>query len=220
MNAVGGLSDAVKYHMGKALHESDEAMKFGLKVAAFMKQKCEIESKRSGLKILLDQEPGESSIYRFARLDLLHYPEEARKTVHGDIDKGEVYYTNSSQLEVSAPIDALERVEIEGRFHTMMQGGALTHIWLGESQPSARSLAKLIKKIFNNTNNAQVAFSPEFTVCGDCGRTERGIKKKCGYCKSKNVDWVTRITGYYTFVKQWNKGKLGELNDRFKNKKI
>ena len=220
MDAVGGLSDAVKHHLGEALHESDEALKFGLKVAAFMKQKCETESKKSGLRILLDQEPGDSSIYRFAKLDLEYFPKEASKIVHGDIKRGEVYYTNSSQLEVSAPIDVLERIEMEGRFHTMMQGGALTHIWLGESQPSAKSIASLIRKIFDNTQNAQVAFSPEFTVCGDCGRVGRGIKKKCSHCQSRNVDWVTRITGYYTFVRQWNKGKLGELKDRYKNREM
>jgi len=220
MNAISGLSDAVKYHLGAALHETDEALKFGLKICAFMKQKSEAESKKTGLKILLDQEPGESTVYKFAKMDLVYFPKQAGKIIHGDKEAGEVYYTNSSQLDVSAPVDVLERIETEGKFHPLMQGGALTHIWLGESRPSAESMAKLIKKIYNNTQNAQVAFSPEFTVCGDCGQTDRGIKKKCRFCKSLKVDWITRITGYYTFVRQWNKGKLGELKDRYRNTKL
>jgi ribonucleoside-triphosphate reductase len=28
------------------------------------------------------------------------------------------------------------------------------------------------------------------------------------------VDGITRITGYFTKVSSWNKGKLGELKDR------
>ncbi len=28
------------------------------------------------------------------------------------------------------------------------------------------------------------------------------------------VDHITRVTGYFTKVSQWNKGKLGELKDR------
>lgn len=220
MNAVSGLSDAVKYHLGEGLHESQEALRFGLKVTAFMKKKCEEESKKSGLRILLDQEPGESTVYKFAKLDLEYYPTEAKKIVHGDIEAGKVYYTNSSQLEVGAPVDVMDRIEIEGRFHPLMQGGALTHIWLGESLPSAKSMAKVVKRVFDNTTNTQVAFSPEFTICDKCGHTSRGIKKKCGFCKSRKVDWVTRITGYYTFVRQWNKGKLGELEDRYKNKNL
>ena len=30
------------------------------------------------------------------------------------------------------------------------------------------------------------------------------------------VEHITRITGYYTRVSQWNKGKLGELKDRLR----
>jgi Anaerobic ribonucleoside-triphosphate reductase len=30
----------------------------------------------------------------------------------------------------------------------------------------------------------------------------------------RNVEQMTRITGYFSKVSQWNKGKLGELKDR------
>ena len=30
------------------------------------------------------------------------------------------------------------------------------------------------------------------------------------------VEQITRITGYFTKVSQWNKGKRGELKDRFR----
>ena len=32
-----------------------------------------------------------------------------------------------------------------------------------------------------------------------------------------DVDHITRITGYMTRVSGWNKGKLGELKDRYRN---
>ena len=31
------------------------------------------------------------------------------------------------------------------------------------------------------------------------------------------VEGITRITGYFTKTSSWNKGKLGELRDRYKN---
>ncbi|MFH1561306.1 MAG: anaerobic ribonucleoside-triphosphate reductase [Patescibacteria group bacterium] len=220
MNAVGGLSDAVKYHRGQSLHQSDEAVKFGLKIVAFMKKKCETESDRVGIKILLDQDPAEATNYRFASLDLVSYPKEASKIVHGDIKTGSVYYNNSSQLDVDAKVDVLDRIDLEGRFHPLMQGGALTHIWLGESRPSAKSMARLIKKTFNQTQNNQVVFSPDFTLCNDCGRTNRGRQKTCQFCQSRKVDWVTRVTGYYSFVSLWNKGKRAEFNDRIRVKHV
>jgi hypothetical protein len=31
------------------------------------------------------------------------------------------------------------------------------------------------------------------------------------------VDGITRITGYFTKVSSWNKGKIGELRNRYRN---
>lgn len=39
--------------------------------------------------------------------------------------------------------------------------------------------------------------------------TIRGVTV-CG----KNVQHITRVTGYFTFIEGWNKGKIGELRDR------
>jgi ribonucleoside-triphosphate reductase (formate) len=191
-----GVDDAVRFHTGKAIHESGESLKFGLKIVAHIKKKCQEFGTKHNLKMTADQAPSESTCYRFARLDLEAFPKEAQAIVHGDLKAGEVYYTNSSQVAVNVPMDPLDRIEMEGRFHPLMEGGCMTHIWIGESNPSPASISNLIKKTFDNTQNAQVAFSPEFTVCSDCGKVTRGLKKSCSFCKSKKVDGITRITGY------------------------
>jgi ribonucleoside-triphosphate reductase len=87
-------------------------------------------------------------------------------------------------------------------------------VWLGESQPSAASIANFVIKTFKNSSNSQIAFSPEFTSCNDCGRTARGLRSTCSFCNSSNVEGITRITGYFSKISGWNKGKLGELKDR------
>lgn len=215
-----GVNDAVKHHLGQAIHESDKALKWGLKIVALMKKKCDQFTKKHGLKFVLEQDPAETTCYRLAKLDLKYFPQEAMKTVHGDLKRGEVYYTNSTHLEIGALIDPLERIKTEGLFNPLIEGGCLTHIWLGENKPSPASMANLIKKTFFETANTQVAFSPEFTVCRDCDRVSRGLKKTCSFCGSKKVDGITRVTGYYTFTSGWNRGKVGELRDRYRVKKI
>lgn len=35
-----------------------------------------------------------------------------------------------------------------------------------------------------------------------------------------DVEHITRITGYFTKISQWNKGKLGELRDRVRVNKL
>jgi ribonucleoside-triphosphate reductase len=215
---VLAVDDTVKFLLGSRMHENENVLKLGLKIVAFMKNVCDKESKRTGLKYILEQDPAEAVCYRFARQDLERFPRQAQETVHGDRKKGTVYYANSTHLEYSAVDDPLERIEKEGRFHPLIEGGNITHIWLGENKPSGKSVASLIKKTFVNTLNNQVAFSPEFTVCNRCQKMSRGLLKNCRYCGSRKVDGITRITGYYTFTSGWNKGKLGELKDRLKVK--
>jgi len=114
-------------------------------------------------------------------------------------------------------LNPIERVRQEGLFHPLIEAGALTHIWLGEAKPSRESLANFVIKTFRQTQNDQIAFSPEFTTCNACNRTSRGLRSSCQYCGSMEVDGITRITGYFTKLSSWNKGKIGELRNRYRN---
>jgi ribonucleoside-triphosphate reductase len=214
---VLGLNEMVQFHKGSELHESDEALKLGLKVISFMKLKCDELSEKYDLKFVLEQTPAESTAYRFARLDMQHFPKETMKVVKGNAPSGDIYYTNSTYFNVSVPMNPVDRVLKEGIFHPLIDAGALTHVWLGESRPSAESIANFVLKAFKETQNSQIAFSPEFTTCSDCGKTVRGLHSQCPHCSSSNIEGITRITGYFSRVHGWNKGKIGELKDRFKN---
>ena len=213
-----GLNELVQCHTGKEMHESQDALRFGLKVIAHMKLITDRMSEKTGMKFVLEQTPAESTAYRFAKLDYERYNGDAAPYIKGNEALGEFYYTNSTYLNVSAPMNPIERVRIEGLFHPIIEAGALTHVWLGESNPSGESLANFVVKTFRHTQNDQIAFSPEFTTCVDCGRTRRGLRDSCIDCGSTNVEGITRITGYFTKVSSWNKGKLGELKDRYRSK--
>ncbi|MBN2538164.1 anaerobic ribonucleoside-triphosphate reductase [candidate division WOR-3 bacterium] len=211
-----GLNELVQYHLGKQLHESDEAFRFGLKVVAYMHLECHRLARENGdLHFVLEQTPAESTAYRFAGLDLAHYPEQAQQVVKGSIEERSAYYTNSTYLNVSEQVDPIERVYREGKFHDMIEAGALTHVWLADSRPPKESIAGFVKKTYHRSRNAQIAFSPEFTACR-CGRTTRGIVDVCPWCGSSEVDFITRVTGYFSRVSGWNKGKKAELLDRYK----
>jgi ribonucleoside-triphosphate reductase len=170
------------------------------------------------LRLVLEQTPAESTAYRFAKLDLEKYPGRTAESVKGNIPRGEIYYTNSTLFNVAAPLNPIDRVRYEGLFHPLIEAGALTHIWLGESEPHKAALARFVLKTFQKTKNDQIAFSPEFTSCRSCGRTSRGLASQCPLCHSTEVDGITRITGYFTKISSWNKGKIGELGERFRNK--
>jgi anaerobic ribonucleoside-triphosphate reductase len=212
-----GLNELVQIHTGQEMHQSKQAFKFGLKVIAHMKLLVDKFSQRYGMRFVLEQTPAESTAYRFAKLDLKFHSPRSGHIVKGDISRGEVYYTNSTYLNNSAVLNPVERVRQEGLFHPLIEAGALTHIWLGEARPSKSSLANFVIKTFQLTQNDQIAFSPEFTACNHCHRTSRGLHSSCTYCGAEDVEGITRITGYFTKLSSWNKGKLGELRDRYRN---
>jgi len=218
-NLIGmvGLNELVQIHKDQQLHETDDSIRFGLKVIAYMKLLCDKMSQKYNMRFVLEQTPAESTAYRFAKLDLREFSPRSGHVVKGDISRGEVYYSNSTYLNVGNVMNPIDRVYKEGLFHPLIEAGALTHIWLGESRPSKESLANFVMKVFRNTENEQIAFSPEFTTCTDCGRTARGLNETCVYCGSRHTEGITRITGYFTRLSSWNKGKLGELRDRYRN---
>ena len=212
-----GLNELVHIHTGEELHESKKALKFGLKVISQMDLLVKELCKKYDMRFVLEQTPAESTAYRFARLDLKYHSPQSGHYVKGDISRGEVYYTNSTYFAASSQMNPIDRVIKEGLFHPRIEAGSLTHVWLGEERPSKESLANFVIKTFRESLNDQVAFSPEFTSCVSCEKTSRGLKDSCEYCGSKEVEGITRITGYFTKLSSWNKGKRGELTDRHKN---
>ncbi|MCK4905321.1 anaerobic ribonucleoside-triphosphate reductase [bacterium] len=210
-----GLNECVQHLTGKELHEDDEVYKVGLKIIAWMNLKAKEMGKEHNLKVALEESPAESAARRLARIDLREFP-VSKEVIKGDIEKEEYYYTNAIHFRADAPISLVERIEKQSRFHPLIESGAILHAFVGEQKPSKESVMNLIDKTFHNTQAAQIAISPEFTMCNNCHRSTRGLKDSCSYCESSDVYGVTRIVGYFSRVNNWNKSKIGELKDRKK----
>lgn len=211
-----GLNELIQIHVGKQLHESGEAMAVGLKVVAFLKEKADQLSRDHGLRIILEQSPAETTAYRFAKLDLRYFSPEAGRIVKGDLSKGEIFYTNSTDLNVSSIHPPLERLRLEGTFHPFFGGGAISHLWLGETGPSGATLAELVVHVYSQSTCRVVTFSPEFTICSVCRSIRRGLQQKCDTCNTDTVDSIARITQYFSRTSGWNRGKIGELKTRYR----
>jgi anaerobic ribonucleoside-triphosphate reductase len=215
---VTGLNELVQIRTGKQLHESDEALAFGLSLIGHMKKEAEKLCENHGMKFVLEQTPAETTAHRFARLDLKHFSPLPGRYVRGDLTRGEIYYTNATHLHPAAAVDPATRIRLEGRFHPFFKAGAVTHIELGAAEPPAEALAGLVVQAFRETQNNQIVFSPEFTCCSRCDATMRGLHEKCEHCGSSDVDGLARITQYYSRVSGWNRGKRAELRDRNRNR--
>jgi ribonucleoside-triphosphate reductase len=211
-----GLNECVQFLTGKELHEDEEVYKLGLKIISYMFLKAKKEEKKLGLKLSLEESPAESATRRLSKVDLYHYPEYAHIVAKGNIEKDEAYYTNSIHFRADAPIDLVTRIIKQSKFHTMIESGAIIHAFVGEKRPPAKSILNLVSKTYHHTQAAQITISPEFTICNSCHRMYSGLKENCLTCGSEDVYGITRIVGYYSRINNWNKSKLGELEDRHK----
>jgi ribonucleoside-triphosphate reductase len=201
-----GLNEVVQYLTGKELHESRDAYETGLQIIDFMYTKINDLRAKTGLKVTLEETPAESATQKLAKGDMARFP-ESRKVIKGDLKRAP-YYTNSIHLNPGAQVSILDRIELQSKFHDMIESGSIIHVYCGESQIPAESIGALVEKTYRNTRASQVTVSPEFTHCNDCHSNYFGFKDKCGKCGSENVTKRTKIVGYFSNLPGWNDSQL------------
>ena len=215
LTGVTGLNELIHIHQGRELHHR-EALACGYKIMSHLLAEAVRLGRQHGMQFLLEQTPAETTAYRFARLDLKYFSPEAGHFVKGNLATGEIYYTNSTHLAVAAPVSPFARAKQEGIFHPLIRGGVMTNLWLNDYLPDPEKMAAFITRVFRETVNDQIVFSPEFSTCNACGTTSRGIGETCPLCGARDLAGIARITQYFSRISGWNKGKLAELQDRKK----
>lgn len=167
--------------------------------------------RKRGLEICITQSPGESTAHRLAKLDLKYYGPLSGRYVSGDIARGEIYY-NTSLLPVSMAMEPLKRARYEGSLQRYIKGETFTNIYIHE-RPFKEDF---IERLFRDTGIRSISISPDFTLCMDCGISIKGIQEECSSCNSSRLDYISRVTTYYSLLSNWNRGKVGEWKERFR----
>ncbi len=208
---VIGLNECLAYLTGKELHEDNEAVQAGMKIISHLYFCIKEVSKKTGMKITIEESPAESAARRLAKIDLKRYP-EAIDFMRGDIDNDEVYYTNSVHLRPDAGDSIVDRIRKQALFHSLIESGAIIHAFVGESRPSAGAIANLVEKTFHDTRAAQLTISPEFTICRHCHKVGAGISDVCPHCGSSNMPDIIRVAAEDAIADTgWNRNALADL---------
>lgn len=219
-----GFSEMAEAVTGSPLQDKD-GTRFGIKVLKHLKKRADEFKKETGLHFAVTRTPAESAAGRLAVKDYKMYP-GIRKFLKGEYPN--VYYTNSTSLYVGANLSLSDRIRKEAMFHPYMDGGALTHIFLGEANPDPDALWELTKKIARTTLVAYFSFTKDVLYCEKCNY-QAGIdwrttkfnsvedldKIPCPRCGYVGVEVYSRITGYLQGVRStWNPAKKQEFIDR------
>jgi ribonucleoside-triphosphate reductase len=207
---IVGLNECVYNLIGKQLHEGQDAYLLGLEIISFMNFKVRKLSEESGLNVKCEESPGEILSGRMAFLDYEKYGNKAFVKKNGD----DVYYTNSIHFAYDSDVTFTERILKQSNFHSLIDAGAIIHLWVGERLPKPEAIFDLVKKTYENTECAQFVVNPSFTTCNDCKTTTVGVYEECPVCKGTNIFGLDRITGYYVKRENFNKGKVAEFKDR------
>jgi len=225
---VGG-NEMAQWHTGYQLHEHTDAIRILVRLILEMQKYRKELQEKSGIKIALARTPAESTAQRFAVADLLteEYRDKAEKLVKGDLDGARsaladgktdvpIYYSNGTHVYVGAKTDLIDRIDVEQKFFPLLSGGNMFHVWLGQNSPDPEALYKLTQRIATRTNVGYYAYTKDLTICNSCGRVTGGINEQCPSCASPDVEWWSRVTGYYQAVSGWNEAKKKELQDRYR----
>ena len=225
---VVGINEMVQYHYGKQMHEDRGALRLAVRAMTEMELYVKELTEREGFEISFSRTPAETVAQRFAVADLLNkeFREKAMTVVKGDLPRAlelmdktrdlPIYYTNGTHVPPNADIPLAKRISIEHIFFPIVDGGDIMHIFLGEGYPDWRGIKSLAMKIATKTQTGYFAFTKDMTVCMDCSHVTMGLKEECENCHSRNLDYISRITGYLQSVSGWNAGKRQELLDRMR----
>jgi ribonucleoside-triphosphate reductase len=125
------------------------------------------------------------------------------------------YYTNSFHIDVNAGIPLLEKIEKEGPFHALCNGGCITYVEL-RSAPLTNILA-----LFDAVQYAEISgvsymgFNYPLDICNQCGAN--GTFDKCPECGSIDIKRIRRVSGYLEELDYFTKGKTAEAKERRAN---
>lgn len=203
---VNGGNEACLNFLGKDI-STHEGKEFALDILKFMRRKLAQYQEETGHFYNLEATPAEGATYRFAREDRKRYP-DIIQAGEGE----ETYYTNSTQLPVGYTDDPFSALEHQEELQSKYTGGTVFHVFLGERLPDWRSCREMVKRIAENFHLPYFTITPTFSVCPTHGYLD-GEQLNCPHCKSECEIW-SRVMGYHRPVKQWNRGKQKEFQQR------
>lgn len=142
-----------------------------------------------------EQVPAESSSVKLAKKDkVLGY------------DCGVSFYSNQF-IPLIAKANMLDRIRLQGKFDGLFSGGAICHVNVGERIEDTKNIEDLI---FYAAKSGVVYWAVNYLlrICND-NHTWVG-SDRCPICGKEWSEEITRVVGFFTNVKNWNKVRREE----------
>lgn len=208
--AIGfiGLWDAIGIMNAgiRGIEDIEEHYVEGYEIIKHIRAYTDRLTEETGLNFSVLATAAEGTTGRFARYDEKHYGKG-----HKECQKG--YYTNSFHVPVELKIPYFKKCEIEGPFHALCNGGAITYMEFNE-MPYRNVLAveMAVKEAYKD-DCGYIGINFPMDVCKCCGHVGR-ITDSCPRCSSKNIKRFRRVSGYLAEELSFADGKKAEMKHR------
>ena len=203
-----GLSEAMEVLTGRRFYEDTGVYETALEFVKHMRDYCDYLRERYKLNFSLLATSGELISGRFIEIDKKEF---VPKT---DIfEKG--FYTNSFHINVDSDISAFRKIQLEGPFHAICNGGCITYVELGEAPISNDEGLKEYVEHAIGSGTHYLGFNFPKDVCNDCGAS--GVFDVCPECGGKSITRIRRVSGYLEILDGFTTGKKNEEKARKEN---
>ena len=201
-----GLSEAMEILSGKKYWADDKVYEEALNFVKYMRSYLNELRDEYYLNFSLLATSGEYISGRFVEIDKKLYESPVMK---------KDYYTNSFHVDVDSRLPAYKKLEIEGPFHILANGGCISYIELAEAPiGNAEGLDELVEVAIKSGVH-YLGFNFPKDVCKECGTS--GTFDVCPACGSKEITRIRRVSGYLEIQDYFTKGKMHESKNRKTN---
>ena len=206
--AIGfiGLAETLYALIGSHNGETDEARNLGLKIIKFIREYTDKLVEETQLNWSCYATPAEGLSGKFIKKDKKIYG-----VIKGVTDKE--YYTNSFHIPVNYNISIKDKIDIEAPYHKLCNAGHISYIELDDS-PSPEVIMEIINYAYKRTNISYIGINFHIRYCKECGTGIENNLNSCPKCNSKNIQGISRVTGYLSLDERFGPGKYEERLDR------
>ena len=202
-----GLAEALTALTGRHQGEDEESQALGLEIIAFMRSMIDQAQEQYDLNYTLLATPAEGLSGRFVRMDRREFG-----LVPGVTNK--TYYTNSFHVPVDYPVNAFDKIKIEGPYHKHCNAGHICYVEIGSPPVNNPEAVETIIRHMRDCDVGYGGINFPVDFCNNCKMLGVIDGDSCPRCVSADISRVRRITGYLSTTDRFNDAKLSELSDR------
>ena len=201
-----GLAEAVEVLTGEKYFLSAEGRAIALDLLRHMRTVVDRYRQEENLNFTLLASSGEYISGRLPAIDKETFD-------HPAVRKG--FYTNSFHVDVDSGLDPIRKLQIEGPFHALANGGCVTYVEFSSAPVgNTDAVAEVIQAgVDHGINYLGINFPLD--RCRDCG--EQGTFDRCPACNGENVHRIRRVSGYLEDLEFFTSGKQSEVARRRPN---